>query len=177
MCKSRCHQDIYVAGWFNRSLFVDTEFVIGGQEDNAMLVKFNTDGALLWVKDIGQNFDERAYAIDFDLQNNVYLMGTLDSFMVLGQDTFQNRHVSRPTDIFLAKYNESGALFWARDMGYHYNDFCYDLYVQDQQTIYTVGSFQDSTIFMGDSLISEGDTYDIFVAKFGWILLCHYPKI
>ena len=174
--KVDAHQDIYVAGWFNRSLFVDTEFVIGGQEDNAMLVKFNTDGALLWVKDIGQNFDERAYAIDFDLQNNVYLMGTLDSFMVLGQDTFQNRHVSRPTDIFLAKYNESGALFWARDMGYHYNDFCYDLYVQDQQTIYTVGSFQDSTIFMGDSLISEGDTYDIFVAKFGVDTTLSLPK-
>ena len=161
------NQDIYVAGWFNRSIFVDTVFVIGGQEDNAMLIKFNSDGALLWFKDIGQNFDERAYAIDFDIQNNVYLIGTLDSFMVLGQDTFQNRHVSRPTDIFLAKYNEAGALFWARDMGYHYNDFCYDLNVQNEQTIYTVGSFQDSTIFMGDSLTSEGGTYDIFVAKFG----------
>jgi hypothetical protein len=160
-------QNIYVSGWFNRSMFIDSMFLIGGQEDNAMLVKFNPAGDLLWVNDIGQNFDERAYAIDFDNQNNVYVLGTLDSFMILGQDTFTNRHVNRSTDIFLAKYNQEGDLFWARDMGYHFNDFCFDLYVQNQQNIYIVGSFQDSTIFLTDSLFSEGESYDIFVAKFG----------
>ena len=159
------NQDIYVAGWFNRSFFVDTLFVIGGQEDNAMLVKYNQNGDLLWAKGIGQNFDERAYKVAFDSDDNIFLMGTLDSFMYIGTDTFYNRHVSRPTDIFVAFYDKDGNYFWGQDLGYHYNDFCYDLLIEDATTFYIAGSFQDTTVFVTETIVSQ-NSYDVFLAKF-----------
>lgn len=158
-------QQIYVAGWYDRSMEIAGTTLQGVQEEDGFVIKFSAAGQLLWKQRLAGDFDERIYELDFDAQANIYVLGTLDSILVLGGDSLTNRHLNRPTDIFLAKYSPSGTYRWAQALGHYYNDFCYDFYLKDATTAYITGSFQDTTIYTGDTLISQAD-FDVFLAKF-----------
>lgn len=159
-------QNIVAAGWVSGSLEVFQGPAFGGsQEEDAFALKLDSNGTVLWGEVIAYTFDERLYGVDFDQNNNVYLMGTLDSVSVLYGDTLRNRHLNRPTDIFVAKYSADKTYRWSQSLGDYYNDFCYDLLVPNSRTLYIVGSFQDSTVYVTDSLVSDFG-YDIFLGKF-----------
>lgn len=159
-------QNLVAAGWVSGSLEVFQGPAFGGsQEEDAFAIKLDSNGAVLWGEVIAYNFDERLYGVDFDQNNNVYLMGTLDSISVLYGDTLHNRHLNRPTDIFVAKYSSDKTYRWSQTLGDYFNDFCYDLLVPNSRTLYMVGSFQDSTVYATDSLVSDFG-YDIFLGKF-----------
>lgn len=158
-------QNIVLVGWYDRYMEIDTILLSGSKEEDGFAAKFNPNGDLLWVESLAGTFDERSYGVDFDDNNNVYIMGTLDSLLILDGDSLKNRHLNRPTDIYIAKYDEGGTYQWAQALGHYFNDFCYDLIVKDPTTIYLAGSFQDSSIFINDTIVSQNG-YDVFVAKF-----------
>ncbi len=157
--------NICLTGWYNGYLDVDSIRLADQQEEDIFLIKIGSGGELLWAKDIAYRFDERGYEVDFDAQNNVYVLGTLDSFLIIDNDSLYNRHLNRPTDIFLAKFDKNGNYKWSQTLGHYYNDFCYDMEVIDASEVYITGSFQDTTIYITDTLISQGQ-FDVFVAKF-----------
>lgn len=159
------HQDVYVVGWYDRFINIGSQTVTGHEEEDGFLMKFDGQGNLIWVNSLAWKFDERIYGVDFDAGNHVYVMGTLDSFLILGTDTLTNRHLNRPTDIFIAKYSLAGSYRWAQTLGHYYNDFCYDFWVKDAGTVYVTGSFQDTSIFVNDTLFSQVG-YDVFLGKF-----------
>ena len=159
------NQDIYAVGWYDRSMIVDSITLNGEKEEDGYIIKFDVNGNVLWSSSLAGEFDERVYAVDFDASNNVYIMGTLDSVLILGADTLYNRHFNRPTDIFITKFDQYGTCIWAQDFGYDYNDFGFDLLVQNSNTLYLTGSFQDTTIFIQDTIMSQYG-YDVFIAKF-----------
>lgn len=158
-------QNIVVAGWVSQYLALNFNTYFGSQEEDVFAVKFDSNGNSLWVKVLGNTFDERVYGLDFDQHNNVYLMGTLDSLLVINQDSLRNRHLNRPTDIFILKYDADGNYKWGQTLGHYYNDFCYDLMVPNSRTLYLAGSYQDTSIFITDTLVSDYG-YDIFLAEF-----------
>lgn len=168
--------NICLTGWYNAYLDVDTVRLADRQEEDIFLVKMNSMGDLLWAKDVAYRFDERGYEVDFDAQNNVYLMGTLDSFLIIEDDSLYNRHLNRPTDIFIAKFSPDGDYKWSQTLGHYYNDFCYDMVVVDASELYITGSFQDTTIYIGDTLISQGQ-FDVFIAKFEMDTILQAHKI
>ncbi|BDS13328.1 T9SS type A sorting domain-containing protein [Aureispira anguillae] len=170
------HQNVVVTGWYDRYIQVDTVLLSGSKEEDGFAAKFAPNGDFLWVIPLAGTFDERTYGVDFDADDNLYIMGTLDSLLILGGDSLNNRHLNRPTDIFIAKYDEAGNYKWAQTLGHYYNDFCYDLLVKDATTIYLAGSFQDTSIFITDTLISQND-YDVFLAKFDIDTTVAIPKI
>ena len=158
-------QNLVTVGWVSGYLAIGFDVYTGSQEEDAFAVKMDSNGTVEWAKIMAYTFDERMYGVDFDQHDNIYLMGTLDSISVIGGDTLRNRHLNRPTDIFIAKYSKDGTYRWAQTLGHYYNDFCYDLIVPNSRTVHIVGSYQDTTIFINDTLISAFD-YDIFVGTF-----------
>ncbi len=69
-------------------------------------------------------------------------------------------------DIFVAKYNASGALQWAKRAGGTDSDFGFDIAVDDSGNSYVTGEFRSVANFgAGQDLISLGNN-DIFVAKY-----------
>ena len=158
-------QDIVLVGWYDRSMLIDTLTLNGSKEEDGFAAKFSPNGDLIWGLPLAGSFDERVYAVDFDANNDIYLLGTVDSLLVIDGDSLTNRHLNRPTDIFVIKLDEEANYQWGQTLGHYYNDFCYDLVVQDPTTLYIVGSFQDTSIFINDTLISQVG-YDIFLGKF-----------
>lgn len=160
-------QNVIAGGWVSSYLSIPSSltFVVGNREEDAFAVKYQPNGDLIWAKVIGGTFDERIYAIETDEHGDIYFMGTLDSLLVVHGDSLRNRHLNRPTDIFVLKYDSLGNYKWGQTLGHYYNDFCYDLIVPNSSTLYMAGSYQDTSIFVNDTLISAFG-YDIFVAKF-----------
>lgn len=158
-------QNPYVVGWFDRWLQCGTLLVNGEMEEDGYIVKYDPQGNPLWGKAVAGTFDERLYGIDIDVDNNIYILGTLDSLLVLGNDVLTNRHLNRPTNIFVAKYSADQTYRWAQAFGYYYNDFCSDLIVESATSLYIAGSFQDTAIFDGNSIFSQAD-YDVFLSRF-----------
>lgn len=157
-------QNVVVVGWYDGYIEIGTVFTSGNQEEDGFVSKFDPTGNLMWIETFAGDFDERIYGVDFDANNNLYITGTVDSLLVLYGDSLTNRHLNRPTDIFIAKYDKGGNYKWSQTLGHYYNDFCYDLLVENAHTVYLAGNFQDTSIFIGDTLLSQYG-YDIFIAK------------
>jgi hypothetical protein len=170
-------QNVLAGGWVSNYFTIrgTSTFLTVEEEEDAFLVKYSPDGTLIWPKIVGRDanaapgdggfFDERLQGIATDEHNNIYIVGTVDSLLVVNGDSLRNRHLNRPTDIFVLKYDASGGYKWGQTLGHYYNDFCYDLLVPNSRTLYLVGSYQDTSIFINDTLISQAD-FDIFLAKF-----------
>lgn len=160
-------QNVIAGGWVSSHLAIrnTSTFIIGKREEDIFAVKYTPNGTLIWARVIGGTFDERIYAIDTDQNNDIYFMGTLDSLLVINGDSLRNRHLNRPTDIFILKYDAAGNYRWGQTLGHYYNDLSFDLIVPNNQEIYIAGMYQDTSIFVKDTLISDFG-YDIFLAKF-----------
>ncbi|WP_052597592.1 T9SS type A sorting domain-containing protein [Aureispira sp. CCB-QB1] len=158
-------QNPVLVGWYDRSMQIDTFILNGAKEEDGFAVKFSPNGDLTWAFPLAGTFDERVYAVDFDSDDNIYLLGTVDSLLVIGGDSLTNRHLNRPTDIFVIKIDENSNYKWGQTLGHYYNDFCFDLIVHDPTTVYIVGSYQDTSIFVNDTLISQ-EGYDVFLGRF-----------
>ncbi|MGH1339606.1 MAG: T9SS type A sorting domain-containing protein [Aureispira sp.] len=171
-------QNVIAGGWISSYLSIPSTltFIVGDREEDAFAVKYDPAGNLIWAKIIGGTFDERIYAIETDENSDIYFMGTLDSLLVINGDSLRNRHLNRPTDIFIIKYDSTGNYKWGQTLGHYYNDFCYDLIVPNSQALYIAGSYQDTSIFVNDTLISAFG-YDIFVAKFSMDTSLHIPLL
>lgn len=171
-------QNVIAGGWISSYLSIPSNltFIVGDQEEDIFAVKYRPNGDLIWAKVIGGTFDERIYAIDTDQNGDIYFMGTLDSLLIINRDSLRNRHLSRPTDIFVLKYDSTGNYKWGQTLGHYYNDFCYDFIVPNNRELYIAGSYQDTSIFVNDTLISDFG-YDIFVAKFSMDTSLNIPLL
>ena len=157
--------NVVAVGWYDRSMTVDNLSLSGSKEEDGYVVKFDPNGHVIWGRSLAGAFDERAYCIDFDDNNDLYIAGTLDSILVINGDTLLNRHLNRPTDIFVIKYDKQGVYQWATTLGHYFNDYVFDLLVESTNSFYAAGNFQDTSIFINDTLISQNG-FDVFVGKF-----------
>ncbi len=76
---------------------------------DAFLTKYDSSGSLLWTKQLGTYYDDRSYAVAIDGSGNAYISG------LTGGDLGGTNAGSN--DAFLAKYDDSGALLWTRQLG------------------------------------------------------------
>jgi len=111
--------DIYVAGY--------TENVHAGERD-IFLLKYNNAGALQWYDVWGGGGSETCYGIAIDTNDNIFLAGVTDSWIVGG------------TAMFLLKYNTSGGLEWNRTWGGGIQDGAMGIVVDSSDNIYLGGT-------------------------------------
>lgn len=92
------------------NLAVDTagDIYVVGYSDNfgdGVLVRYDPSGTLLWQKTWGGSNAETPYDVAVDSAGNVYVTGETDSFGAGGYD------------VYLIKYDSSGALLWQQLWG------------------------------------------------------------
>lgn len=89
--------NIYMSGYTEGSL--DGNSNIGGKD--IILVKYDSAGNKLWTKQIGDSGNDISYGITTDRYGNIYLTGA----------TYNN---SLDYDIFITKYDSTGAMLWEK---------------------------------------------------------------
>lgn len=131
--------NIYLAGW--------SDAVGGTNTDDALIMKLNAGGEILWQRLLGNvGTKEAALGIDVDSAGNVYIVGWTASA------------ISNPSDydVFVAKYNSSGTLLWQRLLTGANYDRSYGIGVDGSGNAYVV---------LSSTSTGSGD-YDAVVVKY-----------
>jgi hypothetical protein len=121
--------------------------------DDAFLAKFDSVGVLTWSLQIGSNESDRAHGVSVDVMGNVYITG--ETWGSLGGPA------QGVGDAFVAKYNASGDLLWARLLGTSKHDKAFDVAVDEFGGVFIAGQTKGP---LGGPY--GGGALDGFVSKF-----------
>ena len=113
-----------------------------------------------WAQRGGGANADHGYAVAVDAAGNSYVTGTFD-----GAVSFGPTNLTGVVEIFVAKYNASGALQWVRKFGGPNRDEGKAIAVDSAGNCYVTGFFTGTVDFGGTNLTSAGGA-DIFVAKY-----------
>lgn len=130
---------------------------------------FGQNQNLLWVNQVGSTGSDYVYGIGSDASGNIYATGGFNGTVDFdpGPGTV-NLTSFGTTDIYVAKYNSSGSLIWAKQFGGTLVDYGSSLGVDASGNVYVTGYFQGTADFDPDAgtfnLTSLGQ-YDIYNFK------------
>lgn len=113
---------------------------------NIILIKLSSAGNVLWQRGLSGGGADVGYSIAVDSANNVYLTG------------YTTSQGSGGADIFIAKYNTSGALLWQRSVGGTNNDYGYGAATDNLGNLYIVGDSSSQGIGMSDIVLIKYDS-------------------
>jgi len=168
--------NVYSTGRFSGTIDVDpgtnsVTLVSAGFED-VYFTKFDASGNLLWAKSFGGNSDDVAFQLTLDLQGNIYICGifrgTCDFDPGPGTLNLTSTIDVISYDAFVAKFNSSGDLIWAKQIGSAGYDFANGLCVNQGGEIYVTGSFVQTVDLdpgSGTLTATTNGLDDIFIVK------------
>jgi Beta-propeller repeat len=136
------------------------------------IAKYNSSGALLWAKRAGGTSLDEGFGIAVDGSGNSYVTGYFDGPATFGLGEVNQIVLGSGTgfDIFVAKYNSSGALLWAKRAGGASIDEGFGIAVDGSGNSYVTGSFEGTATFglgeVNQTVLTSGGSDDIFIAKF-----------
>ena len=97
------------------------------------LIKYNSSGTKEWTKQEGSSGTEEAYGVAVDSSDNIYVTGYTDN-------KFHGNNKSGRFDIFLVKYNSSGARQWTKQLGTSNHEFASAVATDSSDNIYVTGN-------------------------------------
>ncbi len=181
---------IYLAGSFSNSIDFDPDHVGSGNlismgSQDAFLLKMTTDGAFIWVKQMGAPTYVVTGDITFDNDEGLILVG---SFVGIDVDFDADQEgpnsllssFDGSLDAYAVKYDTSGSMVWAKSFGGSGEEWCYRVQA-DTNGGFALGGYSSSISFdldtdnavAGDHFRNYSDersfeewNTDVFVAKF-----------
>lgn len=160
--------NILVAGSFRSPSFAvgSTTLTNSGTNYNPCLVKYDASGSVLWAKSgFGDGFGN---AVATDATGNVYLTGSFsgDSIKLSGI-TLHNTSTS--TEVFVAKYDASGNILWAKCSTGISQSGGVALSCDNAGNVFVVGGFYGLNVTFGNITLTNAatnGTQDIFLVKY-----------
>ncbi|MVM41629.1 hypothetical protein GO730_34770 [Spirosoma sp. HMF3257] len=136
------------------------------------MAKYDASGSLIWARRAGGSSNDDSYGIAVD-NGGVYITGTFwgtPNFNTPSSPASNTLTSAGTIDIFVAKYDASGSLVWARRAGGIGGDYGIGIAVNNSE-VYVTGAFMGTANFntpsspASNTLTSAG-AEDIFVAKY-----------
>ena len=116
-----------------------TGYTDGGIDGNSssgkkdfFLIKYNSSGTKEWTKQEGSSGDDYAYGLAVDSSDNIYVTGYTDKKL-------HGNNNSGRFDMFLVKYNSSGARQWTKQLGTSNNEYASAVETDSSDNIYVTG--------------------------------------
>lgn len=124
------------------------------------ILKYDPSGHIIWSRK-GDNVMGMGGDIIVDNASNVYVSGAYwNATMKIGGDTLHNLSYKKG-DIFLAKYDSSGNVLWAKRYGDTSDEYTSGLGIANNK-IYLTGQFKSPILSFGSSIL----TYHSFVPAY-----------
>jgi hypothetical protein len=155
----------YIAGRFSSSSLTlgANTFIQQGNID-LFIVKYDAAGNVAWSKAEGGGGADEAFGIEVDHAGNIFVAGEFISSITIGTTTLTSAGTS---DIFIAKYNPSGTVAWAKSAGGISSDNCSSLALDQLANAYITGSYSSPSITFGPSVLPNAAAYfNFYVAKY-----------
>ena len=162
--------NVYLTGQFRSdSIVFDSTVLNNSGSDDIFLVKYKSDGNVLWAKKAGNTDSDIGKSVAADTSGNVYLTGYFESnnisFGAINL-TINGTYGYPNTDVFIAKYAPSGTVLWAKNAGNSGTDKAIDITTNISNNIFISGNFNSSSITFGSTVLTNNGGYDMFVVKY-----------
>ena len=153
----------YVTGNFQGSAaFGNTTLISTGGSHDIFVAKYDVAGNVVWAKKAGGTNGDSGSAIAIDGSGDIYVTGAFYGTATFDSTTFSSTGLE---DIFIAKYDDTGNVVWARRAGGISTDAAYGIAVDGSGNSYITGDFFGSASFGSTTLTSAG-SLDFFMAKY-----------
>ncbi len=167
--------EFYIAGYFSSTVNFDPSSTVTpcstclsekGNKD-IFIGKYNLNGKLVWIKQIGGSKEDNAKQLDIDKYKNIYLVGT---FNTSGSPTdflgVSSMSSSGNNDVFLLKFDVLGKGILAQKFSGSGFDYGSVIKADTMKNVYIGGSYSGNMTITGasKSFVSNG-TSDIFIYK------------
>jgi|GEM_PF-961717 len=152
----------FLAGSFQGTTTIGTNVLVSAGLYDAYLAKLNAAGNVLWVRQVGGTGDESGFGVAPAPNGDVLFCGRFHNTASFGSTNL----TASGQDIFLARYDGTGNLLWARKAGGTGTDAAYAVATDGAGNAYLTGNFDGTADFGGTQLIS-GSGQNSFVAKYG----------
>ena len=158
----------YITGYFSSpTIIFDTITLTNknntGNTTDIFIAKYDVQGNVIWAKSVGGTGNDMGQGISIDASGNSYITGYFSSpTITFGLTTLSN---NGSDNIFIAKYDTSGNVVWAKSAGESYSDVGYSISVDANGNSYITGYFSSPTITFGSDTLSNNGSGNIFIAK------------
>jgi hypothetical protein len=126
------------------------------------VAKCDSNGTFLWARRAGGAFDDAGNGLALDAETNVFVTGFFSTNAAFGSTNIIAPGLA--ADIFIAKYDVSGALQLVRQAGGANQDSGQAIAVDATGHILVTGQFRAAASFSGTNITGSGA--DIFVARY-----------
>ncbi|MEO6190948.1 MAG: SBBP repeat-containing protein [Saprospiraceae bacterium] len=143
--------NIYITGAFRDTVDFnsgDANFrkVSAGSND-VFIAKLNSEGNLVWVKQIKGKLDDTGKSITVDSDGNVFLTGVFQSSIEFEGSPQFNMTTVRNYDVFIAKLDADGNFIWAKQIGGTGDDIANTITVDPSNQIIVMGTYNSDIDF------------------------------
>ena len=134
----------------------------GGQSSDTAVATVTALTSGTWGARIGSTDSDAAYAVAVDATGAVFVGGTFNGTVTLGGFTLRSAGY---TDWYLAKFDASGNVIWAKAFGGLSDDYLESVAVDADGDLVVVGRFGGQASLGGTALVANGPV-DMAVAKY-----------
>jgi hypothetical protein len=154
--------NVYVTGkFYGDSVTIGSTTLTGTDFDNTFVAKYDTSGTVQWAR--GISGATAGDGIATDSGGNVYVIGHYSGSVTIGSTTLTS---VGSADVFVAKYDTSGTVQWARSIGGTSTDFGYGIATDSGGNVYVIGTYGGTVTFASGTTLTSTGSYDAFVAKY-----------
>lgn len=155
--------DIYLLGSFENTITFGGDPLVSKGATDVALVKFTSFGTLLWARQLGGAANEVPGRVAVDAGGNVYVTGEFgESTSIEGTKLVS----AGGTDVFLASFDPSGNLRWAKALGGPGDDGVGGVGADAAGHVYLAGYFLGQAEIGAPKPVTSVGTADVFVASF-----------
>ena len=160
--------NVYVIGRYTGNVTIGSTTLDGTGNGDVFVAKYDTSGTDQWARSIGGTGPDYGYGIATDSSGNVFVTGRYrGGTITFAPDTTLTNAGPYTDDAFVAKYDTSGTVQWARGFGGGDYDNGYGIATDSSGNVYVTGGFTGSvTIGPGTTLTGSDFFENAFVAKY-----------
>jgi hypothetical protein len=136
---------------------------------DVFVAKYDAAGNELWAKSAAGNSDDEAKGICTDANGNILLIGYFSSQTItFGGTTLTNTdHKGFSKDIFIAKYDATGNLLWAKSIGGSVYDYGKSIAPGANGNVFFTGLIESPTVHCGTTVITNTSKCVIIISGLG----------
>ncbi len=157
--------NVYVTGDFrSHTITFDSDSLTNVGGTDVFLAKYDATGNVLWAKSAGGTDIDAVFSVALDASGNAFVTGEFRS-PTITFDTYTLTNVGIG-NMFLAKYDASGNVLWAKSVGGLSADYGNAVALDVSGNVYVTGSFSSPVISFGTYTLTNVGSSDVFLAKY-----------
>lgn len=155
----------------------DNETVLdsgGPYNSTGFIARYSPSGSLAWAKRVAVGEMIEAQAIAASTDDSVYVVGQFRYSATFGLGESNETALaseSDSSDVFVARFGESGELLWVRQAGGAESDFAWAVEGRFDGSVFVTGDFEETATFgegePNETTLTSAGGEDVFVARFG----------